>query len=173
MATMITSEINESRVKSRALSVLETHRIWQPPVVASRLANAYGFEVISAVFGPENARCVAGYIDVPNKKIVVNAEDTPFRQNFTIAHELGHFLLAHHEDADFVQNYSVMMRNTCAVEPTPMELEANVFADNLLVPAMFYESVLIITLTQRIKSSLVFLECTQGSSVTGGDLSNE
>jgi len=137
MLPMITSEINESRIKSRALSVLELYRIWQPPVVAARLANAYGFEVNSAIFGPENAKCVAGYIDVPNRKIVVNAEDTSVRQNYTIAHELGHYLLKHHEDADFAQNYSVMMRDTCAVEPTPMELEANMFADNLLVPAAF------------------------------------
>ena len=139
MATITASMIKDidSRAKSLALTVLEMNRIWQPPVVASRLANACGFEVISAVFGPEHAKCVAGFIDVANRKIFVNDADASFQQNFTIAHELGHFLLNHHETEGFVENYSVLMRDTCAGELTPMELEANVFADNLLVPAKF------------------------------------
>ena len=125
------------RIKNMTMKILETHRIWKPPVIAVKLAREYGFGVFTAGFGPSHADCVAGYIDIADKKIIVNADDSPEQQNFTVAHELGHYLLEHHLSEDFVKNYSVLLRNTCAGEAMPMELEANVFADNLLVPAIF------------------------------------
>jgi len=136
MTTVTVPKINESYIKSKALSVLETHRIWQPPVDAFKLARANGFSVVAAIFR-EDVECVAGFIDIASKKIVVNANDSLEQQNFTIAHELGHYLLDHHLDAEFVRNYSVLMRNACVVAKNWMELEADIFADNLLVPAMF------------------------------------
>ena len=125
------------QIKQIALNVLEAHRVWEPPVIAARLANKYDFKVFSAVFTPEYATEVAGYIDVEQRKIVVNAEDIAPCQNFTIAHELGHFLLEHHKDEKFEENYSVLLRETNESDLTVIEREANFFADNLLVPAMF------------------------------------
>jgi Zn-dependent peptidase ImmA (M78 family) len=121
-------------IKYLALDVLEDNDIGNPPVVASDLARRYGFKVICANIQPD---CVAGFIDVESGEIVVNREDTPDRQNFTIAHELGHFLLKHHKREGYKENYSVLLRNTCVDEETPMEQEASLFAESLLVPVDF------------------------------------
>ena len=59
------------------------------------MAKRHGLEVINAVFDAENARCVAGFIDVSRSSSVVNADDSLEQRNFTVAHELGHFLLDH------------------------------------------------------------------------------
>ena len=64
-------------------------------------------------------------------------DDSPAQQNFTIAHELGHYVLKHHESAEFKDNYSVLLRNTGDTPESPMECEANWFAENLLIPADF------------------------------------
>jgi len=124
-------------IKSQVLSLLEANRVTEPPIVAANLAKLLDFKVVRMVFGPKHARCVAGFIDVPKREIVVNAEDSPVQQNFTVAHELGHYVLEHYRDKNFEENYSVLLRNVCANGHSPMEIEANVFADHLLVPTMF------------------------------------
>ena len=121
-------------IKSKALGILSEHGIEKPPVVAVGLARKQGFEVLCAMLDPV---CVAGYIDVENMRIMVNSEDSPAQQNFTIAHELGHYALKHHERADYKENYYALLRNNCDDEETPMEQEANWFAENLLVPTAF------------------------------------
>ena len=134
----MTTDISRyAEIKQAALNVLEANRIDEPPVTAARLAEAYGFTVIGMIFSPEHAKRIAGFIDVPSGEIVVNAEDAPVIQNYTIAHELGHYLLKHHEAEDFEKNYSVLLREAGGPSQEPMEIEANLFADNLLVPSMF------------------------------------
>lgn len=61
--------------------------------------------------------------------IYINRNDTPERQRFTCAHELGHILHKHTE------KYGTMYRDP---EPNddPMEQAANVFASRLLAPAI-------------------------------------
>ncbi len=60
--------------------------------------------------------------------IMVAAGDSPKRQRFTVAHELGHILLGH------VGNYELINREP-APDDNPIEQEANVFAARLLAPA--------------------------------------
>jgi predicted transcriptional regulator len=64
-------------------------------------------------------------------KIVVNQNDAPVRQQFTLAHELGHFVLGHVKKG-------VLFRDTNFTfgedEETRQETEANYFAGTLLVP---------------------------------------
>jgi Zn-dependent peptidase ImmA (M78 family) len=112
------------------------HRIWEPPVDTVSLAQQNGFKVMEATF-EKDYEGVAGFIDVPKKLIYVNAKDTSDQQNYTVAHELGHYLLNHHEQANFEDEYSVLLREPFSEEFTTIEKEANLFADNLLVPARF------------------------------------
>lgn len=63
-----------------------------------------------------------------NNEIIVNARDHVFRQRFTIAHEIGHYVLEHGPSD----------RKNCREKYTDEELkkeiEANNFAAELLVP---------------------------------------
>jgi Zn-dependent peptidase ImmA (M78 family) len=60
------------------------------------------------------------------------------RQRFTIAHEIGHYLL-HEGDRIFVdRTYNVSMRSsTSSLGTDTEEIEANTFASHLLVPDEF------------------------------------
>lgn len=112
----------------KAKEVLSHNFIFNPPVVAEEVAKNYGLRVGYYIFLPER-RNVSGFIS--NREIVINDEESPQRKNFTIAHELGHYLLGHVGK----EGYDVLYRQPIA-EPTnkPMEQEANCFAANLLVP---------------------------------------
>jgi len=119
-------------VKQLAKEVLKQNMVARPPVIASRLAPSYGLKVYRVQFN-EDHEDIAGFIDTDEMAIAVNAEDPPVRQNFTIAHELGHFLRGHHLN----EGYSVLLRDTTQMENNYMEKEANWFAGNLLVPEIF------------------------------------
>lgn len=121
---------NFALAKSKAREVLEGNFIVKPPVVAHQLAESYGLSVKYCVFNPQYAD-VAGFIDVEKNVIAVNGDEPRQRQNFTIAHELGHFLLGHLETSE----YTCLYRNPEKQVKTPIEQEANCFAANLLVPA--------------------------------------
>ncbi len=125
---------NYEKAERLAQEILEANLIVKPPVIAADLAQSQGLKVICTEFKPEFEE-IAGFIDTDEKAIVVNTRDVSARQNFTIAHELGHYLLEHHESSE----YSVLWRNTNAQEKTPMEQEANCFAANLLVPLVFLD----------------------------------
>jgi Zn-dependent peptidase ImmA (M78 family) len=85
-----------------------------------------------AVFKPDYNH-IAGFIDFDAHKIYVNVDDSLQRQNFTIAHELGQYLLGHRRES----GYTVLLRNPNEMVKTPIEQEANCFAANLLVPEAF------------------------------------
>jgi Zn-dependent peptidase ImmA (M78 family) len=125
-------EPDYAEAKRWARKVLEANLIVKPPVNAAKVARAYELDVVDCAFKPEHSH-VAGAIDFDTKTILVNEDDSPHRKNFTIAHELGHFLLGHNEE----NGYTVFLRNPDAMVKTPVEQEANCFAANLLVPEPF------------------------------------
>jgi len=71
----------------------------------------------------------------PSWAIVVNADDAPVRQRFTIAHELGHLLIHRYPTAHADGRYQVRFRNEkSAAGSVRQEIEANQFAAELLMP---------------------------------------
>ena len=103
-----------------------------PPIPVLDLAEKSGVNVVFSDFGP-HSEMVAGFCDFQARRIHVNAKDRLPRQTFTIAHELGHWLL--HRDAFLAdpKKYAVLPRFQ---EPknNVFEVEANGFAADLLVP---------------------------------------
>lgn len=61
--------------------------------------------------------------------IGINDTESPQRQRFTIAHEIGHFFL--HPTKDVLVDYRSNSRGT---RRTPKEKEADIFAASLLMP---------------------------------------
>lgn len=75
--------------------------------------------------------------------IGVNALHHPNRQRFTLAHELGHHIMhrTHIENAVHVdKGFAILRRDTLAAQGTDkMEIEANAFASELLIPKVLLE----------------------------------
>ena len=118
------------RVKEVVSGIIDNNFITQPPVNAKKIAENSGLVVLFVDF-PEKLAEVAGFLDFQSKTIYVNSDDEPFRQNFTIAHELGHWFL--HKNR--VSEYQLLMRKPIGGETSPLEKEANFFASSLLVTA--------------------------------------
>src|SRR5262249_30053272 len=72
--------------------------------------------------------------------ILINEKNSPRRQRFTIGHELGHYLNAWHKPSGG-QNFMCSAKDMVASLPREgrerMEVEANQFAAELLMPAKF------------------------------------
>ena len=120
---------NYEIAKEKAFQVLKDNFINEPPVIAEEVAHRYGLDVKYCVFKPEY-NDVAGFIDSKGV-IIVNSQEAAQRRNFTIAHELGHYLLGHLKNPE----YGVLYRRPISqMSSKPIEQEANCFAANLLVP---------------------------------------
>lgn len=133
----ITKSPHVSRGKIAAENVIKNNFISSPPVVIHELAENYGLTVFKANFDDKE---IAGYIDFDKKWIVVNKEDAMARQNFSIAHELGHWIMHYDEVENDHNDIRIVYRRPMGGEIEPLEIEANAFAAYLLVPeAMFKE----------------------------------
>lgn len=114
-----------------AKRVLDENYILGPPVLAYELAENCGLKVFVEVFEDSS---IAGMLDIDNKTIFVNKHDSITRQSFTIAHELGHWLL--HVKQGTMNHKDFLYRKPLgSPDEDWMEKEANWFAANLLVPS--------------------------------------
>jgi len=122
------------RARGRARALLTKHGINSYPVDVHRLARLEGVEVDRSDFGEE----ISGLLvkDGARAVIGVNGRDVPARQRFTIAHELGHFLLHDSRELFVDRDFVVHFRNeTSSTGYDALEVEANQFAAELLMPA--------------------------------------
>lgn len=109
-----------------------TENFSRPPIPVLEIAERAGVDVVFIDF-KSHADVVAGFCDFEGSKLYVNKDDKLGRQMFTMAHELGHWIL--HRDL-FVKNpkkYAVLPRFQ-KPKPDNYEKEANFFAAELLVP---------------------------------------
>ena len=121
------------KARQEAIEILKNVGISGPPVSPLDVASHLGLTV-SVIEMPPDHRDVAGFLDVKNKQIFVNQEDPPNRQTFTVAHEIGHYLLHREVIEAHPDQYELLFRGKMLEAHTPMEQEANCFAANLLVP---------------------------------------
>jgi Zn-dependent peptidase ImmA (M78 family) len=131
-------------VRTYVERLLASHRVKAAPVDVDRLALALGAEVRREPADDE----LSGFLfrDHQARKAVigVNRKHHPNRQRFTIAHEIGHFLL-HEGERVFVDRlssgYHVNLRNEDSSKGiNEEEIEANLFAAELLMPQSFLEA---------------------------------
>ncbi len=95
------------------------------PVPVEKIVEYLGFEC--HLFVPNiETQDIAGAVNHRNKKIFVNEFDSPKRQLFTVAHEIGHIVLQGDQ-----KDYVDYRRNNSS---DSKEKEANYFAGCLLMP---------------------------------------
>lgn len=128
---------SSSRIRRLADDLLARFKVTAPPVPVDRIAVGLGLHL--KYVSSEDPRWSGmlyrrGRIAI----IAINRGHLETRQRFTIAHELGHYLLSDNKSAVFVDTAIVRFRNTeSSLGIDPDEIRANQFAAELLMPRDF------------------------------------
>ncbi len=123
-------------IESEARRLLQNKSISRPPIPVEELAKALHIDVRYSAGNDDVSGALIRSED--SVVIAVNSAQHENRQRFTIAHEIGHFLLHKgtrvHFDDDFRVNYR--RADTTGMEAVD-EMQANWFAAALLMPENF------------------------------------
>lgn len=126
------------------------------PVPVEKIVEYLGFECHS--FEPDAKTIdIAGAVNHRNKKIFINKSDSPKKQRFTVAHEIGHIVL-HGAQEDYID----YRRNNST---NPKEREAESFAGCLLMPSDIFSYQWKLLTSDINKLSTIFGVSTQAVAV--------
>lgn len=117
-------------IRSKVNSILKKLDINKAPVDVEKVAEFFSLNVI---YYPKFPDSISGTIikDVDLHAIGVNANHPKVRQRFTIAHELGHYIMGHDQKTVLDNSFD---------KKTDNEKEANKFASELLMPIDFLKN---------------------------------
>jgi len=109
MPEIVLDKPDFTRARRDALGMLKRLGIEVPPVDPVKLAREQGLTVYFARFSGESVT-VTGFYDCEDNAIFVNSDEFPLRQTFTVAHELGHFVM--HKEWARSAAYKILMRDS-------------------------------------------------------------
>jgi len=135
------SLVKTDAIECRAEQVLRETNVQGAPIDVIKIAERLGVSVIAQPL--EDA--ISGMLVVRNEHaaIGVNEDHHAHRQRFTIAHELGHYLLHRDTAKLFVDSTLTFYRDSSSADGVyQQEIEANAFAAALLMPAAVLEKAL-------------------------------
>lgn len=129
---------------SAAEQLLEKLEIHSAPIPVEKIAKALGAQVRFSPLDEELSGMI--YIKDGTPIIGVNSLHHPNRQRFTIAHEIAHLVL-HKElitaEVHVDKQFPILMRDQKAASGTDrVEIEANQFASELLIPKSLLDEAL-------------------------------
>ncbi len=125
------------RIEKSAETIINDAGITSPGVPVDQIARKQGLKVLAYDLGAEISGVLV--IAAGTGTIGFNPKDPKVRQRFTIAHELGHYLLhakSEQEQLFVDSNFIVKFRKSKPYTKAELtqELEANAFAAALLMP---------------------------------------
>ncbi len=131
--------VRRKRIHDLVGQLLGDNRVTAPPVDVDRIAKSLGIQIRRQPYEPEK---ISGFLyrDRDRAIIGVNSNHHRHRRRFTVAHEIGHFLLhkAGLDEVHIDQDFQVQLRGERSSKGTDIEeIEANAFAAELLMPAAF------------------------------------
>jgi len=126
---------SKSEIVSIIQKILSDYKVIAPPIQPDKIAESLGLEIVYKKFSDG----VSGALILKQDSkpiIVVNEDHSPVRKRFTIAHELGHFILKHGRDGLFIdkKEHFIFRNELSATGEERQEVEANAFAAALLMP---------------------------------------
>lgn len=134
--------IRRQRIRRRVEALLGQIGLSKPPIDVHMVARSLGLQIAEAPNDDE----LSGFLLRQRNGgaiIGVNARHSLNRKRFTIAHEIGHFLLHEHANqvhVDSNKSFRVALRSPRSSTGEDVEeVEANTFAAELLMPASFLE----------------------------------
>lgn len=136
--------VRRKHIRSLTGRLLVTHEIRSAPVEVREIASALGIRV---QYEPAEDE-LSGFLlrDLSRQKTIIGVNDRhpENRQRFTIAHELGHFLLHEREKLHIDRRFQVNLRDGKSSKgESEEEKEANLFAAELLMPVQFIQKDLV------------------------------
>jgi Zn-dependent peptidase ImmA (M78 family) len=129
-------------IEQRTEELLRSSGTCRVPVPIERVAQYLNLITTATALGDD----ISGLLLVENKKAVIgyNSMHAPVRQRFTLAHEIGHFVLhvkGSSQSRLFIDKYVVYRRDQQSSKGDDQEeVEANAFAAALLMPARLVRS---------------------------------
>ena len=139
---MLLTKSGFNRSEECASEILARYRVHAAPIPLEEIVMRIGLDIVKYDLGDD----ISGILIINEAKgtIGVNPKDGYYRQRFSIAHELGHFLLhktasGFFVDKDFLIKFRHINKNYSTNE-RKQEQEANAFAAALLMPAKIIES---------------------------------
>lgn len=125
--------IRRKLIGSLVNDLLDKNEIDEAPINVEKIAQKLKLKVLYQSLKGDLSGCIIREDD--HAVIGVNSFHSETRQRFTIAHELGHFLL--HEGEEVFVDHSFRINRRDGISKTtqkPEEIEANIFAAQLLMP---------------------------------------
>jgi Zn-dependent peptidase ImmA (M78 family) len=121
-------------IEARAAEVLQKTDALRIPVPVDLVAHRLGLVVEPASLGEDVSGVLV--VDGDHGTIGVNKAHPPVRQRFTVAHEIGHFILHRDRSGLFIdKGYTAVYRDSTASKGEERgEIQANQFAAALLMP---------------------------------------
>lgn len=148
--------ISNKRMNQKTEALLKQYNVFKAPVDIFGLIEEIGLDLVVMALDDE----MSGFIKIhgDSAAIAVNQDHHIFRQRFTAAHELGHYILHRNSDAEqtFIDNSfsktiidkrkssarKVFNRDaTSAMGTQRQEIEANRFAGSILMPESIIEEI--------------------------------
>ena len=134
--------VGNQKAREAARALLKEHGVTAAPVPVERVAKSLGVRVEYAPLDGD----LSGLAHIRDGVTIVgiNALHAPNRQRFTLAHELAHVQLHRKmiESTVHVDRGSLRRDALAAAGVDPIEIEANAFAAELLMPRAFLLSAL-------------------------------
>ncbi len=134
MISINKSKINQAAIAAKILQ--KKFNLETVPVDVKKIAQEMNIVIEEANFENEN---ISGYLKRKSKEgnplIVVRTQDLENRKRFTIAHELGHYIL--HKDDSVLVDGNLIFRDIISSTASDIkEIQANQFASELLMPTV-------------------------------------
>lgn len=124
--------IRRKQISTCVEKLLRDGNITEPPVPVETIAKEQGLVILFERLDSD----LSGFVSGPEHGSIigVNTSHPKVRQRFTIAHELGHYLL--HQTTNLHVDRSFLMKRTelSSQGTDDDEIEANAFAAELLMP---------------------------------------
>ncbi|WCM26339.1 ImmA/IrrE family metallo-endopeptidase [Sphingomonas sp. QA11] len=140
---MTVTALQKHQLRQRARDLLAAQHVKAAPVPIDRVAKNLGITVRYAPL--EDELSGMAFIKDGQRFVVINALHHPNRQRFTAAHEIAHHVLHPHifEQGVHVDKVILLKRDMLAASGTDdIEIQANTFASELLIPEPLITSIL-------------------------------
>lgn len=132
------NNIKRERIKKVVSDLLTKASIKTLPVQVEEIAKTLNLQIKKSPYHGKNNLSGVLIRNAHENIIGINSNDIEHRQRFSIAHEIGHFLLHEGNQIYVDRKYRVNFRNKKSTEGTDIqEIEANTFASMLLIPEEF------------------------------------